>query len=61
MAIKLTKNDIDRIIPQLEKEAAIEQDKKFKKEFEESKKQYEKIIEQMSEACEQDAKTTING
>lgn len=52
MANKLTKNDIDKIIPQLEKEAAIEQDKKFKKEFEESQKQYEKIIEKMSEVCE---------
>lgn len=52
MANKLTKNDIKKIIPQLEKEEAIEQDKKFKKEFEESQKQYEKIIEKMSEACE---------
>ena len=52
MAIKLTKNDIDKIIPQLEKEAAIEQDKKFKKEFEESQKQFEEIIQKMSEICE---------
>ena len=52
MAIKLTKNDIDKIIPQLEKEEAIEQDKKFKKEFEESQRQFEELIQKMSEISE---------
>lgn len=52
MATKLTKNDIDKIIPKLEKEEAIEQDKKFKKEFEESQKQFEEFMKKMSEMSE---------
>lgn len=49
MANKLTKNDIEKILPQLQKDEAIEQDKKYKKEYEESRRQWEEIMRQISE------------
>lgn len=48
MAVKLTKNDIDKIIPPKQKGDAIEQTKRYEKEYEISKKEIEEIIEKLA-------------
>lgn len=47
--VKVTKKDIDRIIPPMDKEGAIEQTEKYVTEYEKSKKQLDEIIEKLRE------------
>lgn len=49
MATKLTKNDIESVLPPLEKKEAIEQTERFREEYEKSKKQFEELLEKMSQ------------
>ena len=49
MATKLTKNDIESVLPPLEKKEAIEQTERFREEYENSKKQFEELLEKMSQ------------
>lgn len=50
MAKKLTKNDIDKIIPQMERKDAIKQIELFNKEFEKSKEDYKELIKKIDQS-----------
>lgn len=52
MAVKLTKNDIDKIIPPKPKNDAIKQTKRYEEEYEISKKEIEEIMERLSKLYE---------
>ena len=47
--IRLTKNDIDKIIPPKGKFAAIEQSERYEKEYEVSRKELDEILKQLEE------------
>ena len=47
--VKLTKNDIERIRPPMDKEDAIEQTEKYVTEYEKSKKELDEILEKLKE------------
>lgn len=49
MANKLTKNDIERVLPTLEKDKAIEQTERYMAEYENSKKEFEELMRRMRE------------
>lgn len=46
---KLTKKDIDRVLPPKEKEEAIEQSERYEKEYETSKRKLDEILQQLEE------------
>lgn len=45
--IKLTKRDIDKVIPPLGKNEAIKQSERYEKEYEESKRQLEELLKEL--------------
>lgn len=45
--IKLTKKDIERVIPPMDKEQAIAQTEKYVLEYEKSKKELEEMLEKL--------------
>lgn len=47
MKSKLTKNDIDKVMPPKHKEGAIEQSERYEKEYEISKKELDDILKKM--------------
>ena len=49
MANKLTKRDIDKIIPPMDKEDAIEQTERYATEFENCKIQFEETMKKLRE------------
>lgn len=53
MKVKLTKNDIEQVIPPKKKNEAIEQTERYEKEYEISKKELDRILEQMDALFEQ--------
>ena len=55
MATKLTKNDIESVLPPLEKKEAIEQTERFREEYENSKKQFEELLEKMSQMIKEES------
>ena len=52
--VKLTKKDIERVIPPMYKEGAIEQTEKYVSEYEKSKKELEEILEKLKELYNED-------
>lgn len=52
--VKLTKKDIERVIPPMDKEGAIEQTEKYVSEYEKSKKELEDILEKLKELYNED-------
>ncbi len=53
MAVKLTKNEIEKIIPPKQKDDAIEQTKRYEEEYKISKKELEELLEKLSKLYEQ--------
>lgn len=50
---KLTKKDIDRIIPPKDKKDAIKESERFEQEYEKNKKDLEKILEALNKMAEE--------
>lgn len=61
MASKLTKNDIERVLPILDKQEAIEQTERFVAEYENSKKEFEEIIEKIDQMIDAEAELEKEG
>lgn len=53
MKIKLTKSDIEKVIPPKDKNEAIEQSERYEKEYEISKKELEDILENLGQLMEE--------
>lgn len=58
--IKLTKKDIDRIIPPKNKKDAIEESERFEQEYEKNKKDLEEILEALKKLAEEFNKNERN-
>lgn len=55
--IKLTKKDIERVLPPMEKEQAIKQTEKYVAEYEKSKKELEEMLEKLKSMYNQNHTT----
>ena len=53
-SVKLTKKDIERVLPPMDKERAIEQTEKYVSEYEKSKKELEEILKKLKELYNED-------
>lgn len=53
MKVKLTKSDIEKVIPPKDKSEAIEQSERYEKEYEVSKKELEAILESLEQLLEE--------
>lgn len=54
MTNKLTKNDIEKILPSLGKEEAIEQTERYREEYENSKKEFEEFMKKIKDTVNVD-------
>ena len=53
MQKKLTKNDIEKILPPLGKDEAIKQTERYEEEYENSKKEFEEFMKKIRETLEE--------
>lgn len=53
MKSKVSKSDVDRIIPPKKKREAIEQSERYEKEYEDSKRELDEILKRLEEILKQ--------